>query len=140
MEYKKFGNLYAIRIYKEEDLVEQLRKLASSENIKAGAITGIGAAKLIETGIYDIKAKKYNTTIYEGMYEITNLTGNISVKDEEPYIHMHINFSDADNRVFGGHLLKCVIAVTSEIFVTVLDGEIKRKLDEDFGGFMMDLK
>lgn len=140
MEYKKIGNTIAVRIYKGEDVIEQIKNLAAEQNIKAGTITGLGAAGSVEVGIYDTAEKKYKTKVYEGILEISSLVGNLSVKDNEPYLHMHINFSDEENKIFGGHLVKCVIALTAEIFISVFDGEINRKLDSTLGGYMLDLK
>ncbi len=140
MEYKKIDNTIALRVYKGEDVIEQIKNLAAKENINAGTITGLGAGSSIEVGIYDTVEKKYKTKIYEGILEITSLIGNLSVKDNEPYLHMHINFSDEENKVYGGHLVKCVIALTAEIFINVLDGVMQRKLDNELGGYMLNLK
>jgi predicted DNA-binding protein with PD1-like motif len=140
MEYKKIDNTYVVRILKGEDIIASIKELIAKENILAGTLTGLGAGELIEIGIYDQLEKVYKTKVYKGIYEITSLTGNISRKDGEPYLHMHINFSDSDNVVYGGHLLKAVIAITSEIFITVLNGTITRKFDENIGGFMLDLQ
>ncbi len=140
MEYKKIDNTYVVRILKGEDVIEKIKELLANEGIKAGTLTGLGAADFLEIGIYDAVEKVYKTKVYSGIYEITTLLGNISSKDGEPYLHMHVNFSDSDNHAFGGHVLKCIIAVTSEIFITVLNGTINRKLDENIGGYMMDLK
>lgn len=140
MEYKKISNTIAVRIYKGEDVIEQIKNLAAEQNIKAGTITGLGAAGYVEVGIYDTSEKKYKTKVYEGILEISSLIGNLSVKDNEPYLHMHINFSDEQNKIFGGHLVKCVIAITAEIFINVLDGELHRKFDDTLGGYMLDLK
>jgi hypothetical protein len=140
MQYKKIDNTYAVRILKGEDVIEKIKQLLIDESIQTGTLTGLGAADFIEIGIYDTVEKIYKTKVYKGAYEVTSLIGNISTKDGEPYMHIHINFSDSDNNVYGGHLVKCVIAVTSEIFITVLNGTIERKLDENIGGYMMDLQ
>ena len=60
--------------------------------------------------------------------------GNITQKDGEPYLHMHITIGDPEkNEVHSGHLNKAVIGATSEIFVTVFDKKIGRQLDEKTG-------
>lgn len=140
MEYKKINDTIAVRIYKGEDVIEQIKSLAAQHNIKAGTITGLGAGSSIEVGVYDPAEKKYKTKVFEGILEITSLIGNLSIKDSEPYLHMHINFSDDEYKIYGGHLIKCEIALTAEIFINLLDGEINRKFDEALGGYMLDLK
>lgn len=140
MEYRKIDNTIAARILKGEDVIEQINNMALAENIKAGTITGLGAGSFIEVGVYDTVEKKYKTKVYEGILEITSLIGNLSVKDNEPYLHMHINFSDEENKIYGGHLIKCVIAITAEIFINILDGVLQRKFDSEIGGYMLDIQ
>ena len=68
------------------------------------------------------------------LYEVGSFMGNITQKDGEPYLHMHITIGDPEkNEVHSGHLNKAVIGATSEIFVTVFDEKIGRKLDEKTG-------
>ena len=58
--------------------------------------------------------------------EITSLIGNITVKNGEPYVHLHITVAGKGGNVYGGHLLKTVISATAEIFITVLPGTVER--------------
>ena len=67
------------------------------------------------------------------MLEITSLVGNVTRKDGEVYLHIHINFGDEDGLVKGGHLVKSRISATSEIILRKIDGEVGRKLDEEIG-------
>ena len=69
----------------------------------------------------------------KGMFEITSLIGNITRKDDEVYLHCHINFSVASLHTFGGHLVSVKISATSEIIVTAIDGEVNRRFDENIG-------
>ncbi len=50
--------------------------------------------------------------------EITNLTGNISAKDGEPYLHVHLTCSRRDYTCVGGHLLSARINGACELIVT----------------------
>ena len=61
------------------------------------------------------------------------LIGNITRKENEVYLHCHINFSDASLNTFGGHLVKAVISATGEIIITKIDGEVNRRFDEEIG-------
>ena len=38
MEYRKFGNIYAVRIDLGEDIVESLKKLGAAEQIRLGRV------------------------------------------------------------------------------------------------------
>lgn len=141
MEYRKIDdNHYAVRIVKGEELIEQLTILCKNENIVAGEITGLGASDKVEIGLFNTITKEYKTSLKEGMFEVTSLVGNISRKDEEVYLHCHINFSDESLMAYGGHLVKCYISATGEIIVTVLNGNIGRKFNQEIGLNLIDFK
>lgn len=133
MDYRKFGSQYLVRLDKGEEVVSSLKKLCETEQIFLGSIGGIGAAKKVEIGLFDPETKQYRSQTLEGVFEITALTGNITRKEEDAYLHLHINFSDAANQVRGGHLVKCVISATAEIFVTAMEGTAGRVLSEEIG-------
>ena len=133
MEYKKFGNHYVVRMEKGEEIMESLKKLCLDEDIRLGSISGLGAAKEVEIGLFNTETKEYKTTVMQGMFEITSLIGNITRKENEVYLHCHINFSDASLNTFGGHLVKAVISATGEIIITKIDGEVNRRFDEEIG-------
>jgi predicted DNA-binding protein with PD1-like motif len=67
------------------------------------------------------------------MFEITSLIGNITTKEEEVYLHLHINFSNDRNNVFGGHLVRAIISATGEIFIHKINGQVEREFNEEIG-------
>ena len=133
MEYCKFNDTYVIRLNKGEEVIESLKNLCRDEDIKLAEITGLGASDFVEIGVFNIYTKEYNTKVFEGMFEITSLVGNVTRKDGEVYLHIHINFGDEEGLVKGGHLVKSRISATSEIILRKIDGEVGRKLDEEIG-------
>ncbi|MEE8886793.1 MAG: PPC domain-containing DNA-binding protein [Eubacteriales bacterium] len=130
MEYRKFGNTYVVRLNRGEEIISSLSELAEKEDIRLAKIEGIGAADQLTVGLYDVPSKQYSTHEYNKAFEITSLTGNITRKDDKPYLHVHLSAGDVDNHVIGGHLNRARIGGTAEIFVTVLDGEVGRKMDD----------
>ncbi len=133
MEYRKFNNQYVVRIQKNEEIMEQIKMLCQKENIKLGSITGLGAAKEVEIGLFNTETKEYKTTTVTGIFEITSLVGNISTKDGETYLHCHINISDASLNTKGGHLVRAIVSATGEIVITKIEGNVGRKFDDETG-------
>lgn len=133
MEYRKFDDNYVVRLNKGEEVIEVLKELCLKENIKLAKITGLGASNLVEIGIFNVNTKEYNTKVFEGMFEITSLVGNVTRKDGEVYLHIHINFGDENGNVKGGHLVRANISATSEIIVRNINGEVGRKLSDEIG-------
>jgi len=133
MEYRKFNDKYVIRIDKGEEVITTLKSLCDSENILLGSVSAIGATNNVEMGLFDTTSKVYHSRKMECPLEITSLVGNISRKDGEVYLHLHINVADEEGHVYGGHLNSCIISATCEMIVSVIDGSVNRKLSEEIG-------
>ena len=133
MEFKKFNNDYVVRLEKGENVIESLKELCNKEDIKLAEITGLGASDKVEIGVFNVNTKEYKTKIFEGMFEITSLVGNVTTKDGDVYLHIHINFGDEDGLVKGGHLVKATISATSEIILRIIEGNVGRKLNPEIG-------
>lgn len=133
MEYRRYENTVYIRPDIGEDIIEQLRIVASTENISVASINGIGAIDKLSVGVYNIVDKEYKEFHYNGVFEILSLTGNITLKDGKPYIHAHICACDGEGKIIGGHLSSAIISATGEITVQINNGVLNRKFDEKTG-------
>ena len=133
MEYKRKDNQIFFRLNKGEEVIEQITAIAKKENIKLASIEAIGATDEFVIGVYSVTEKKYYSKSFKGEYEITSLLGNISLKEGETYIHLHINCSSRDYVCVGGHLNKCIISATLEGVIKLADLENKRVLDKNTG-------
>jgi predicted DNA-binding protein with PD1-like motif len=128
MYFKKCGNVYAVRLSVGEDVLTALNELCQKEDIKFAHVEGLGAVSKATVGFYSKSDKKYFSKTFDEPMEIVSLLGNITRKDDKPYLHIHASFSGRDCNVVGGHLNEAIIGVTAEIFVTVIDGEMNRKV------------
>lgn len=133
MEYRKFNDTFVLRLNKGEEIVSSIKDLCEKEDITLGSISGIGASNHIVAGLYKVTEKKYCSKEYKGNFELTSIVGNISIKDGEPYLHIHLNFADEEGRAFGGHLNEAVISATCELFIRKISGNVYRKYDENIG-------
>ena len=130
MEYRKFDNTYVVRINRGEEVIAKLTELCRTEGIKAASVEAIGAADHVVIGLYDVEKREYHKHTVDEPMEITSLLGNVTTKEGETYIHLHINVCREDMTVIGGHLNECRISATCEMFVKTLDGVIERRVDE----------
>lgn len=134
MEYRRFGDTYVVRMDRGEEIMACLTELCRAEDIRLASVEAIGAADRAVVGLYDVGSRVYHKTTLEGPMEITSLLGNVSRKDGEIYLHLHLNVCDENMNVRGGHMNECRIAATCEMFVRRLDGEVERRLDEEVTG------
>lgn len=133
MEYRKEKNTYYLRLDKGEEVIEALTAFVKKEQIRSGSITGLGATDEVEFGLFDTKEKKYHSKTIKEAMEITSLVGNISTKDKEVYLHLHINVGKEDGTVWGGHLNRCMISATGELVVQKTEMEVEREFSEAIG-------
>ena len=134
MEYRRFGETYVLRLDRGEEILSCLESFCRTENIKLGSVEGLGASDHVIIGLYDVAKRVYHKSTFDEPMEITSLLGNISTKDGEIYLHLHISLGRADSSVIGGHLNECRISATCELFVRPLSGTVERRLDEDETG------
>jgi len=133
MEYRRFCDTIVMRADPEEELCRQLINLAEKENIKLAEINGLGAIKEFETGVFDTKTKEYHANHFEGAFEIVSLTGTLTRKEGQPYLHVHMSAGDEKGHVFGGHLNRAVVSATAELVIRVMDGAVGRRMSETIG-------
>ena len=133
MEYKRIEDKIVFRLEMGDCLMESTQKIAAAENIKLASINGIGACSKIEMGYIDLSIKEYVFKTFEGNMEILHATGNITLKDGEPFPHIHISVADEACKAFGGHLNEATISATFEGVMQIIDHEIHREFNEDLG-------
>lgn len=133
MEYKRIDNTIIARIDRGESIVEKIQKIATAESIKTAQVSGIGAASHLEIGCYQVSEKQYIKHVYDGDFEITSLLGNISQKDGEFYLHLHINAADEKGTAYTGHFNEGIIGGTCELFINIIDTTVERQYDDETG-------
>ena len=139
MEYKRIENKIVFRLEMGEFLMESTQKIAAAENVKLASINGIGACSKIEMGYIDLSIKEYVFKTFEGNLEILQATGNITLKDGEPFPHIHISVANDECKAFGGHLNEAFISATFEGVMQIIDYEIHREFNEDLGLALMNV-
>ena len=139
MEYKRIENKIVFRLEMGEGLMESTQRIATAENVKLASINGIGACSKIEMGYIDLSIKEYVFKTFEGNLEILQATGNITLKDGEPFPHIHISVANNECKAFGGHLNEATISATFEGVMQIIDLEIHREFNEDLGLSLMNV-
>ena len=102
---------YALRLKPGQDLKQEIQKLVSEKQIRAGWInTCVGSLT-----DYTIRfANQPEGATGNGHFEIVSLTGTVSTNGS----HIHISISDSTGKTIGGHLMDgCKIYTTAEIVI-----------------------
>ena len=119
-----------VRLKHDADLVRSITELARSRGIEAGSFTAIGALKSARLGYYDQKNHEYREIRVDSACELASCTGNISLKDGEPFAHIHAVLADEAGNTKAGHLLEGIV-FAAEVHLRQLEGpKLERKYDE----------
>ena len=140
MEFKKSGNRWLIRLEKGEEITRSIISFSEKNRVFSASLIGIGATNKFSLSVFDTSLNKYIEKEYEGDYEITSLTGNISLYENKPSLHIHITLGDRNNVAIGGHLGYAFISGTCEIVVDEFSTHIERKFDKESGLKLLNLK
>lgn len=139
MKVKKLGSDFLIAVEIGEELISSLLKFASSETLTSGYLSGIGALRDVELGYYWLDRKEYKRQKFAEIVELVACTGNLALRQDAPFIHLHVALGREDYSLFGGHLFSGIVAVTAEIYLRPLQEPVSRAWNEGTGLFLLDL-
>jgi len=140
VKYKKCKDIIYVSIDKGEYVNEKLLEVSQKEDIKIGWINGLGAISDIEIGYWDIHNKVYVKKKFNKDYELLSLIGNITLLDDNQFIHTHITFSDTSFKAYGGHLFDAKVIAAAEFCIFTSKTHLKRKLDCNIGLSLWDIR
>ena len=116
------------------DLLDELTKICHKNDIRLGRISALGAVKCARFGYYDQQAHEYRFMGLDRPLEIINLTGNVSLKEQKPFVHAHITFAGEDGTAYGGHLAQGTIVFACEFVIEIFNGpKFERNFDRITG-------
>lgn len=140
MKYSFDGYNYVIKLTKGERLSQAVEQFASETKIYGGWVDGLGAVLEITLGYYDLDKKEYQWQVFDGLRELSSLTGNLALDEQgKIMLHAHGTVADSSYQVLGGHIKDLVAGATVELFVHRSYQAWKRKPDPDVGLQTFDL-
>ena len=120
-----------------EDLYNGLSIIAQEENITIGRITGLGATTFGRIAYYNQATHIYETLEFAQPMEILSCFGNITLRENKPFVHVHLVMSDREGKTFSGHLLPGTTLFACELFIDEFEGPVpERNFDDQTGLFL----
>jgi predicted DNA-binding protein with PD1-like motif len=139
MRYARLGDSFLVRIFTGEEIVGTITEFARAHSIDAAEVSGIGAAYDVTLGYFDRGTRQYERHAVEGEVEIVSLLGNVSIKEGQPFAHLHVNVSGRDFRPHAGHFFEGKAGATCEVIIRPMKGYAQRTKDDETGLFLLDL-
>lgn len=122
------------RLPKGADLLEALTAVCREQNITRGAIALIGAVEKASLGFYYQDTKKYVSHDFPENLEILSGLGNVSLKDGQPFAHLHLILGRENGESVGGHAMPGCVIFACEVCITPIEGpDLVREFDEPTG-------
>lgn len=133
-------NTYVVRIEKGDFLQETVENLAHQHQWTSAKISaGIGAIESTDLAYFDSKTKQYQRKLFPEAAELLSLEGNITIKEDKPFIHWHASLSNTEYNCFGGHLFNAKVAVTCELFINTYQETLQRIYCDAIGLALIDM-
>ena len=130
----KPGRAFVGRLATGSDLVEEIERHCAEQSVLAAWVTAIGAVRRSRYAYYEQEAHRYLEMGSETHHEITGFVGNISLRDNKPFLHAHATFADASGATVGGHLLRGIEVFAAEVTIREMaDVSLVRQHDEETG-------
>jgi predicted DNA-binding protein with PD1-like motif len=128
------GRGFVGRLETGSDLVDGIERFCLEQGIVAGQVTVIGAVRRAAFAYYEQEDHRYLELSSDTHHEIVGFTGNISLRDDRPFLHAHATFADASGACVGGHLLRGCEVFAAEVMIREIGGvTLVRQPDEETG-------
>lgn len=135
MRAKKYrlGTAYLGRLPEGGDIAASLTELCREEGVRAGWISAIGTVRRAVLGYFDQETQVYLRIPVEEEMEVVSCQGNVSLKEGQPFVHLHIVLSGRRGETLSGHLFESEIFV-GEFYVQEMEGpDLERVADPTSG-------
>jgi predicted DNA-binding protein with PD1-like motif len=115
------------------DVLSGIASLAREHGIGFGFVNGIGALQTARLAFYDLKTRSYKPIEITEHVELLTCSGNIAIRDNKPWPHLHAVVSNPDGQTFGGHMVEGNLVLLVEGFVFAMDTPVTRIPDPTTG-------
>jgi predicted DNA-binding protein with PD1-like motif len=128
------GKASFVRLERGSDMLASLNEAAQQLGIEAGTVQAIGAVSELAVGFFRQEEQEYQKIPFPEHLEIGSALGNVSLKDGQPFIHMHVTATRPDGSTVGGHLMEGTKVFLLEAYFRELGGPPPiREQEEDLG-------
>jgi len=110
---------YEVRFSAGDEILSGLTDLARDRGIAAAQITGLGglSTALLAFGDPSIGSFVFKLIPIDEKSELVSLDGTVSMRGDEPYVHLHAVVALSDGTTRGGHVLKLNVDPVAEVTI-----------------------
>ncbi len=128
------GTVHLLGLDTGDDLYNAISEYVKKHGINTASLAFLGAVRRASLRYYNPQEKRYQDLEIDKHLEVIAGTGNVSLLDGSPFVHIHAVFADEEGRAFGGHVNEGTEVFALEVTVSQLHGDAPvRQLDETTG-------
>ncbi len=128
------GTVHLLGLDTGDDLYNAISEYVKTHDINTASLAFLGAVRRASLRYYNQEENRYQDLEIDKHLEVTAGTGNVSLLDGSPFVHIHAAFADEEGRAFGGHVNEGTEVFALEVTVSQLHGDAPvRQLDETTG-------
>ena len=128
------GRTFVGRLETGDDLVEGIERICAEREVRAASVSVVGAVKHASFAYYEQDEQRYLELESDQHHEIVGFVGNVSIRDDKPFLHAHATFASRTGAAAGGHLLHGCQVFVAEVTIREMTGvELVRQPDEVTG-------
>ena len=130
---------FAVVFDKDDEVIAELTRFATSERVGAAHFTAIGAFSEVTLGYFQRDRKDYKKMAVTEQVEVLSLIGDIALDDKgAPKVHAHVVVGLSDGQARGGHLLAARVWPTLEVILVESPAFLRKRHDPDSGLALID--
>jgi hypothetical protein len=113
------AHTYQVGFTTGDEVLSGLTDLAKTEGITTAQITGLGglSTALLAFGDPSMGSFVFKLIPIDEKSELVSLDGTISMRDDEPYVHLHAVVALSDGTTRGGHVLELHVNPVAEVTI-----------------------
>ena len=131
------AQVHLLRLDTGSDVLGSITEYVTEQNVRAADVSFLGAVRRASLRYYNQDAKQYIDFDANEHLEIVAGTGNVSILDGAPFVHIHAAFADAEGRAYGGHVNAGTVVFACEVTIFELEGIAPVRQPDETTGLML---
>ncbi len=139
MRFQQFDDRYIVRLESGEPVIETLTQFLRAQQVEFANVSGAGAVQWVRLGYWNARTQAYEYREVAEQLEVVSFQGNSSLKEGEPFLHIHGVFGRQDFTALAGHIKEARVHPTLEVWLRTEAIPIRRTHDAATGLDLLDL-
>ena len=112
---------------------DDILAIVKREKVVTARIEAIGGVEELRLAYFNRDTRRYEEHDFKEFLEVTGILGNVTLKDGEPFLHIHGTFGRKDLSALAGHVMTAKVFPLLEVVITPTKNRALRRFDDQLG-------